>query len=124
MTLNPTPQPTTASPTKSPLPYDCTDIDLQPCINTTDRVVTFYERPDNQLQMTTNYYETKLYTEQKGYSFVAEKDMVMYEAGMAFTDMGSYQSITARVFDSTGALLYESESLAGKGETETFGSPR
>merc|ERR1719320_1696808 len=124
ITPNPTLSPTTPSPTMTPLPYDCTDIDLQPCINTTDRVVTFYERTENQLQMTSNYYETKLYTEQKGYSFVAEKDMVMYEAGMAFTDMGSYQSVTVRVFDSSNTLLYESGSLSGRGETETTGTPR
>merc|ERR550517_1522693 len=105
----------------SPVPYECTPIDLQPCINITDRIITFYERTENQLQMTSNYYETKLYTEQKGYSFVAGKDMVMYEAGMAFTDMGSYQSITVRVFDSAGTLMYDSQSLSGRGETNSFG---
>jgi len=124
VTPNPTLSPTTPTPTLSPLPYDCTNIDLQPCVNSTDRVVTFYERTENQLQMTSNYYETKLYTEQKGYSFIAEKDMVMYEAGMAFIDMGSYQSITVRVFDSSNSLLYESDSLSGQGETETYGTPR
>jgi len=122
---SPTSKPTSDSPTQSPLPYDCTDIDLTPCVNVTDRIVTFYERTENQLQMTSNYYETKLYTEQKGYTFTAEKDMVMYEAGMAFVNLASYQSITVRVFDSSGTLLYESGySISGQGETETTGSPR
>jgi len=123
-TDTPTNAPTTQEPTLSPVPYDCTTIDLQPCINITDRVITFYERPDNQFQMTSNYYETKLYTEQKGYSFIAEKDMVMYEAGMAFTNLASYQSITVRVFHSS-VLIYESDySVAGEGETESVGVPR
>jgi len=74
--------------------------------------------------MTSKYYETKLYTEQKGYSFVAEKDIVMYEAGMAFINLASYQSITVRVFDSS-TLLYESDySLMGEGETDSTGTPR
>merc|ERR1712142_976578 len=86
--------------------------------------ITFYERSEAQLQMTSNYYETKLYTEQKGYNFVSEKDMVMYEAGMAFTYLASYQSITVRVFESS-TLLYESDySLPGQGETKTIGFPR
>jgi hypothetical protein len=123
-TLSPTSPPTTRQPTMSPLPYQCTVIDLQPCINITDRVITFYERTENKLQMTSNYYETKLYTEQKGYNFVAEKNMVMYEAGMAFINLASYQSVTVRVFDSS-TLLYESDySLPGEGETETVGFPR
>merc|ERR1719499_1192991 len=109
----------------SPLPYECTPIDLQPCINITDRIITFYERPDNQLQMTSNYYETKLYTEQKGYNFTAVKDMIMHEAGMAFVNLASYQSIIVRVFDSAETLLYESaSSISGKGETHTVGTPR
>jgi len=120
----PTATPTTPAPTMSPLPYECTPIDLQPCINITDRVITFYERAENQVQMTSNYYETKLYTEQKGYNFVAEKDMVMYEAGMAFINLASYQSITVRVFDSS-TMIYESDySLTGEGETDTTGTPR
>jgi len=124
ITPPPTFQPTTPAPTMSPLPYECTPIDLQPCINITDRIITFYERPDNQLQMTSNYYETKLYTEQKGYNFIAEKDMVMYEAGMAFINLASYQSITVRVFHST-SLIYESDySLTGRGATDSIGSPR
>merc|ERR1719289_823509 len=67
---------------------------------------TFNDRAENQFQMTSNYYETKLYTEQKGYNFVAEKDMVMYEAGMAFTNLASYQSLTVRVFNSS-TLIYK-----------------
>jgi len=123
-TLSPTFAPTTQQPTMSPLPYECIAIDLQPCINITDRVITFYERTENYFQMTSNYYETKLYTEQKGYNFVAKKDMVMYEAGMAFTNLASYQSITVRVFESA-TLLYESDySLPGEGETKTIGIPR
>jgi len=125
VTPSPTDAPTTSNPTASPLPYECTSIDLQPCINVTNRVVTFYERTENYAQMTSNYYETKLYTEQKGYSFVAEKDMMMYEAGMAFVDLASYQSITVRVYDSSETLLYESDySISGLGETETTGTPR
>jgi len=51
--------------------------------------------------------------------------MVMYEAGMAFVNLASYQSIVVRVFDSSEALLYESDySLDGEGMTETNGSPR
>jgi len=74
--------------------------------------------------MTSNYYETKLYTEQKGYNFVAEKDMKMFEAGMAFINLASYQSITLRVYQSS-TMIYESDySLAGKGETDTMGAPR
>jgi len=120
----PTSTPTTPAPTMSPLPYECTSIDLQPCINITDRVITFYERAESQAQMTSNYYETKLYTEQKGYNFIADKDMVMYEAGMAFINLASYQSITVRVFDSS-TLIYESDnSLTGEGETDTTGTPR
>jgi hypothetical protein len=112
-------------PTQSPVPYECTTLDLQPCVNITGRLVTFYERSENQLNINTNYYETKLYTEQKGYTFVAKKDMVMYEAGMAFVNLASYQSITVRVFDSSGELLYESDySIDGLGMTETTGSPR
>jgi len=124
-TASPTNTPTTKAPTQSPLPYDCTSVDLQPCVNISNRLVTFYERAENQLQMTSNYYETKLYTEQKGYTFTAEKDMVMYEAGMAFVNLASYQSIVVRVFDSSSALLFESDySIQGKGATETTGSPR
>jgi len=124
ITPNPTLNPITPSPTQAPVPYECTPIDLQPCVNITNRIVSFYERSENLHQMTSNYYETKLYSEQKGYSFVADKDMVMYEAGMAFIDMGSYQSITVRVFDSTGTLMYDSQSLSGRGETNSFGTPR
>lgn len=51
--------------------------------------------------------------------------MVMYEAGMAFVNLASYQSIVVRVFDSSEALLYESDySIDGEGMTETYGSPR
>jgi len=122
---NPTKTPTSGSPTQSPLTYECNNIDLQPCLNDTDRLITFYERTENQLQMNSNYYETKLYTEQKGYTFTAEKDMVMYEAGMAFTFLASYQSVTVRVFDASETLLYESDySIDGMGATETTGSPR
>jgi len=124
-TVEPTNEPFSTSPTQSPVPYNCTEIDLQPCYNTTNRVVSFDERSDNQLQITSNYYETKLYTEQKGYTFTAENDMIMYEAGMAFVNLASYQSITVRVFDSSETLLYESKySLSGKGETHTSGTPR
>merc|ERR1739838_768413 len=124
-TASPTNTPTTKAPTQSPLPYDCTSVDLQPCVNISNRLVTFYERAEKQLQMTSNYYETKLYTEQKGYTFTAEKDMVMHEAGMAFVNLASYQSITVRVFDSSETLLYESDySIDGEGMTETYGSPR
>jgi len=124
-TETPTDQPSFGPPTQSPVPYECTDVDLQPCYNTTDRIISFYERSENQLQITSNYYETKLYTEQKGYTFTASKDMVMYEAGMAFVNLASYQSITVRVFDSTETLLFESDySIGGKGETHTSGTPR
>jgi hypothetical protein len=120
----PSSEPTTAMPTQAPVPYDCTPVDLQPCTNITGRVVTFYERDDNQTQVTSNYYETKLYTEQKGYTFVASQDMVMYEAGMAFVNLASYQSITVRVFHDS-EMLYESDySYAGNGVTITTGSPR
>jgi len=120
----PTHAPTTPTPTMSPLPYACTPIDLQPCVNISGRVITFYERELNQFQMTSSYYETKLYTEQKGYNFIAEKDMVMYEAGMAFTMLASYQTIAVRVFNSS-SLIYESDySLTGEGDTDTIGAPR
>jgi len=120
----PTANPTTATPTQSPVPYECTPVDLQPCTNDTYRDVTFYEREDNQTQVTSNYYETKLYTEQKGYTFVASKDMIMYEAGMAFVNLAGYQSITVRVFNDT-EILYESEySYNGNGVTVTTGTPR
>lgn len=77
------------------------------------------------MQVNSNYYETKLYTEQKGYTFTAEKDMIMYEAGMAFVNLASYQSVTVRVFDSSASMLYESDySISGKGETHTVGTPR
>merc|ERR1719320_322069 len=123
-TDNPTFEPTTGSPTTSPVAYECTPLDLQPCGNETDRSVIFTERDDNQVQVTSNYYETHLYTEQKGYSFVTSEDVVMYEAGMAFTNLASYQSITVRVFNSTN-LLYESDyPQSGKGVTRTTGSPR
>jgi len=124
-TEHPTLEPSSSPPTQSPVPYDCTDIDMQPCYNTTNRVATYYERSDNQSQVTSNYYETKLYTEQKGYTFTAQKNMIMHEAGMAFVNLASYQSITVRVFDSAEALLYESAySISGKGETQTLGTPR
>merc|ERR1719245_1486478 len=69
-TSSPSFQPTTNRPTQSPLEYECTALDLQPCGNTTGRVLSF-NRDTNQEQITSNYYETKLYTEQKGYNFVA-----------------------------------------------------
>jgi len=121
----PTKDPTTAQPTQSPVPYDCISVDLQPCLNTTTQIVSFYERTENQMQVNSNYYETKLYTEQKGYTFTAEKDMVLYEAGMAFVNLASYQSVTVRVFDSSESMLFESDySISGKGETHTTGTPR
>jgi len=120
----PSSEPTTRMPTQAPVPYDCTSVHLQPCTNITGRVVTFYERDNNQMQVHSNYYETKLYTEQKGYTFVASQDMVMNEAGMAFVNLASYQSITVRVFDNS-AMLYESDySYDGNGVTVTTGSPR
>lgn len=86
--------------------------------------MTFYEREDNQDQVTSNYYETKLYTEQKGYTFTASEDMIMYEAGMAFVNLASYQSITVRVFNEN-EMLYESDySYDGNGATVTTGTPR
>jgi len=122
---NPTKAPTSAPPTQSPVSYDCTKIDLQPCFNITDRNVSFYERTENQQKVNSKYYETKLYTEQKGYTFTAEKDMVLYEAGMSFTNLAAYQSVTVRVFDSSESLLFESPySISGKGETHTSGTPR
>jgi len=49
----------------------------------------------------------------------------MYEAGMASVNLASYKSITVLVFDSSEALLFESDySNSGKGETHTTGSPR
>lgn len=123
-TVNPTSQPTTGMPTQSPVTYDCNTVELQPCSSTTVRDVTFYERTDNKTQVTSSYYETKLYTEQKGYTFVASQDMIMYEAGMSFVNLASYQSITVRVFDDS-SLLYESDySYDGNGFTKTTGSPR
>jgi len=123
-TSDPTMQPITPTPTQAPVPYDCTPVDLQPCTNITGRDVIFYERSENQDQVTSNYYETKLYTEQKGYTFVASQDMVMYEAGMAFVNLASYQSITVRVFDNED-MLYESDySYNGNGVTVTTGTPR
>merc|ERR1719403_184006 len=123
-TDDPTLQPTTPTPTQAPVPYDCTPVDLQPCSNVTGRDVTFYERPENQTQITSKYYETKLYTEQKGYTFVASQDMVMNEAGMAFINLANYQSITVRVFNDSG-LMYESDyAHDGNGDTETTGTPR
>jgi len=120
----PSSEPTTSTPTQSPVTYDCTPVELQPCTNITGRVVTFYDRDNNQTQVTSNYYETKLYTEQKGYSFIASQDMMMYEAGMAFVNLASYQSITVRVFDDS-ELLYESDySYDGHGMTVTTGTPR
>jgi len=51
--------------------------------------------------------------------------MVMYEAGMAFVNLASYQSIVVRVFDSSDELLFESDySIDGMGATKTTGSPR
>jgi len=123
-TKAPTAEPSTVTPTQSPLPYECTNVELQPCTNITGRGVTFYEREDNQDQVTSNYYETKLYTEQKGYTFIASQDMIMYEAGMAFVNLASYQSITVRVFDDD-EMLYESDySYDGNGFTVTTGTPR
>merc|ERR1739838_429369 len=122
---NPTDAPTSAPPTQSPVPYDCTNIDLQPCFDVTNRNVSFYERTENQQKVNSKYYETKLYTEQKGYTFTASKDMVMYEAGMSFINLAAYQTVTVRVFDSSESLLFESEySISGKGETHTSGTPR
>jgi len=124
ITPAPTHVPTTLPPTMSPLPYECTSVDLQPCINVTDRLIKFNERAENQLQMNSNYHETKLYTEQKGYSFIAGKDMTIWEVAMAFTSLASYQTVTVRVFNSS-TLLYESDSaLIGKGDTDTVGIPR
>jgi len=124
-TEHPTEQPTSGPPTQSPVPYSCVNIDMQPCFNITDRNVSFYERAENQTQVNSKYYETKLYTEQKGYTFTASKDMVLYEAGMSFISLASYQAVTVRVFDSSESLLFEADySISGKGETHTSGTPR
>jgi len=121
-TQTPTSQPTTASPTQSPL--ECTQLDLQPCENANTQAVLFTDREKNQDQITSNYYETMLYTEQKGYSFVAVEDMVLHEAGMAFINLATYQTISIRLFESS-SLIYESDySLSGNGMTGTSGSPR
>jgi len=123
-TKNPTSEPTTATPTQSPVPYECIPLELQPCTNITGRVVTFDDRTEDQNKVNSNYYETKLYTEQKGYTFVASQDMVMHEAGMSFVNLASYQSITVRVFDDS-EMLYESDySYNGNGITVTTGTPR
>merc|ERR1719357_774412 len=123
-TKAPTAEPSTVTPTQSPLPYECTTVQLQPCTNITGRDVVFYEREDNQDQVNSNYYETKLYTEQKGYTFIASESMIMYEAGMAFVNLASYQSITVRVFDEN-EMLYESDyAYDGNGVTVTTGTPR
>lgn len=124
-TDNPTEKPISGPPTQSPVSYTCINIDMQPCFNITDRNVSFYERTENQQQVNSKYYETKLYTEQKGYTFTASKDMVMYEAGMSFINLAAYQAVTVRVFDSSESLLFESDySISGKGETHTSGTPR
>merc|ERR1711920_234604 len=120
----PTAEPSTVTPTQSPAPYECINVELQPCTNITGRDVTFYERSDNQDQVTSDYYWGELDTAQKGYTFIASEDMVMYEAGMAFVNLASYQSITVRVFDDD-EMLYESDySYDGKGFTVTTGTPR
>jgi len=130
-TMDPTSQPTTGMPTQAPVPYECNTIDIQPCTNTSLRDLTFYERTNNQSQVNSNYYETKLYTEQKGYTFVASQDMVMYEVGMSFVNLATYQSITVRVFAAdtslrhNSSLLYESDyAYDGNGVTKTIGIPR
>jgi len=127
-TEDPTLNPTTGMPTQSPVSnqYDCNTIELQPCSSTTLRDVVFYERAANQTQVNSNYYETKLYTEQKGYTFIASQDMILYEAGMSFVNLASYQSIKVRVFDnSANLMLYESDySYDGNGVTKNTGSPR
>jgi len=124
ITPAPTHVPTTLPPTMSPLPYECTLVDLQPCINITDRVITFYERDEDQLRMNSNYHETKLYTEQKGYNFITEKDMVLQETGMAFTRLASYQTVSVRVFNSSTRIYESGYSLRGEGDTDTVGIPR
>jgi len=121
-TFDPSFQPTTKNPTQSPLEYECTPLDFQPCGNIAGRVVRF-DRDTNPTQITSNYYETKLYTEQKGYSFVATENMIIYEAGMAFINLAYYQTISVRVFESS-SLMYESDSIPGNGRTEMAGSPR
>jgi len=121
-THEPSFEPTTSNPTQSPLEYECTPLELQPCGNTTGRVLLF-DRDTNQDQITSNYYETKLYTEQKGYNFVANENMIIQEAGMTFINLASYQTIRVRLFDSS-SLIYESDSQYGNGMTETTGSPR
>jgi len=123
-TVDPTSYPTTGMPTQSPVTYDCKTVELQPCSSTTEREITFYERADNQTQVTSSYYETKLYTEQKGYTFIAGQDMIMFEASMSFVNLASYQTIKVRVFDDF-SMIYESDySYDGNGITKTNGSPR
>jgi len=121
-TFHPSLQPSTDNPTQSPLEYECTPLDLQPCGNTAGRVIRF-DRDTNQSQITSNYYETKLYTEQKGYSFIPNENMIIFEAGMAFINLANYQTISVRLFESS-SLIYESDSLPGNGMTEMAGSPR
>merc|ERR1719464_1207601 len=81
----PTNMPTTPSPTLSPVPYDCVEIDMEPCTNVT--MITYPDRPTNQDQNNLKYWETKLYSEQKGYEFVAMDHYALREAGMAFINL-------------------------------------
>jgi len=123
-TNDPTVQPATPTQTRASVPYDGTPVDLQPCTNVTVRDGTPHERSENQEQVTSNYYETKLYTEQKGYTFVASQDLVINEADLAFIKIANNQYISVCVFNDE-RLLYQSEyPYDGGGVTPTTGTAR
>jgi hypothetical protein len=97
---------------------------MEPCSNWTN--VVYNDRDPPNQQQTTKYYETKLYSEQKGYSFTAQQDMVMYEAGMRFINLASYQSVTCLVYENhSGEMIYDAGYWQdGRGMTKEVGEPR
>jgi len=122
-TPEPTDVPTTASPTQSPVPYDCIEIDMEPCTNWTEK--TYPQRDVDKDKNNLKHWETKLYSEQKGYEFVATHDYALHEAGMAFINLASFHSIHVRVFETdSGDLLFNSTYQYGHGMTKTVGTPR
>jgi len=67
------------------------------------------------------YNEARLYSEQKGYTFVPEEDTVVYQAGMRFTNLAEYQTVHLRIFDEDGSLMYQSRKIKGRGEASDSG---
>jgi len=82
-------------------------VDLEPGRASTDVARYGDHRGTGSLR----YNEARLYSEQKGYTFVPAEDTVVYQAGMRFTYLAEYQTVHLRVFDEFGTLVYQSRNV-------------